>query len=114
MLLKEKKIQDWMFPAKVHNIKCDPNTDLKVVRFSWKPPFNGEFLNSELIYEVLVKTEDGENIGDFSTVDSNVQVTLTGKQIRQFNTIKSRIVSVCVADGKRSAEAIFYCDLDQF
>ena len=53
-----------------------------------------------------------DHIGDFSTTDRKIVITLTGIQIRKYSQIKASIITV-VDNDIRSGEAIVTCDLDQ-
>ena len=71
-----------------------------------------------IIYEILAEARPhdssigNDHIGDFSTTDRKIVITLTGIQIRKYSLIKASIITV-VDNDIRSGEAIVTCDLDQ-
>jgi len=119
---------DWIIPAPIHGAKCRLDNSLNIAEISWSPPLNLNFIKQKhktsdgdkrrIIYEILAEAQPhdsssgSDHIGDFSTSDRKIVITLTGMQIRKYSQIKASIVTV-VDNDMRSGEAIVTCDLDQ-
>ena len=84
---------------------------------SKQKPSNSRGAEKRIIYEILAEAQPhdsssgNDHIGDFSTSDRKIVITLTGMQIRKYSQIKASIVTV-VDNDIRSGEAIVTCDLD--
>jgi len=120
---------DWIIPAQIHGAKCRLDNRLNIAEISWSPPLNLNFIKQKntvptsdtrrVIYEILAEAKHhdsssgSDHIGDFSTSDRQIVITLTGMQIRKYSQIKVSIVTV-VDNDIRSGESVVTCDLDQF
>jgi len=120
---------DWIIPAPIHGAKCRLDNSLNIAEISWSPPLNLNFVKQKhpntrsgdkrrIVYEILAEAQPhdsssgNDHIGDFSTTDRKIVITLTGIQIRKYSLIKASIITV-VDNDIRSGEAIVTCDLDQ-